>query len=125
MPPNRDSVSRTAERMLTGSVTSRRRASIRSLRAQSPAFSGVRIVATTFQPWAWKWRAVASPMPLDEPVMRTVLVMVFALRSRFRSRAAIQVAVCLRRFLRVELDRVDGRVRLAAHQLADVAVQVT
>ena len=22
---------------------------------------GVRIVATTFQPWAWKWRAVARP----------------------------------------------------------------
>ena len=34
--------------------------------------SGVRMVAATFHPRSAKVRAVAMPMPLDAPVMRTV-----------------------------------------------------
>ncbi len=35
---------------------------------------GVRMVATTFQPCEWKWRAVSSPYPEEQPVISTVFI---------------------------------------------------
>ncbi len=49
-----------AAAMLSGLVTSSGSTRIRSDRG-SRSSRGVRIVATTFQPSAWKWRAVSRP----------------------------------------------------------------
>jgi len=50
----------TAAAMLPGSVTSRATTRIRSERGKTSG-RGVRMVATTFQPCAWKIRAVSRP----------------------------------------------------------------
>ena len=49
-----------AAEMLSGSVTSSGSTRYRSDRGRMPS-RGVRMVATTVQPCAWKWRAVSSP----------------------------------------------------------------
>ena len=49
-----------AAAMLSGLVTSSGSTRSRSDLGRRPS-RGVRMVAMTFQPWAWKWRAVARP----------------------------------------------------------------
>jgi hypothetical protein len=44
-------------------------------RCSSLSGAGLRMVATTRQPWSAKRRAVASPIPEEHPVMKAVLLM--------------------------------------------------
>src|SRR5689334_21113105 len=74
MPPNSSITSATQVSIELLSVTSRRNNRIAfDLDARSLSF-GERMVAATFQPRAAKYSAVALPMPLEAPVIRTVLV---------------------------------------------------
>src|SRR5882762_1414025 len=57
------------------SVTSSLRILMLSYAVSSLSFSGVRMLAATFQPRFAKWSAVNLPRPLLVPVMNIVLVM--------------------------------------------------
>src|SRR5271163_473768 len=57
------------------SVTSSLKILMLSYAVSSPSFSGVRMVAATFQPCFAKWSAVNLPRPLLVPVINIVLVM--------------------------------------------------
>ena len=62
-----------AAAMLSGFVTSSATTRSRSDRGRTSA-RGFRMVAITFQPCAWKWRAVSRPYPEEHPVMSTVFM---------------------------------------------------
>ena len=40
------------------------------------AYSGEHIIAATFQPFFWKYNAVALPIPLDAPVIKMVFLLI-------------------------------------------------
>src|SRR5262245_19163611 len=69
-------VSATAFWIDAGSSTSSFRQTTLGRAAKPRAFSGERRGAATFQPFFWNSAAAALPMPLDAPVMSTVLFIV-------------------------------------------------
>ena len=70
--PNLAMPALTAAAIDPGSCTSSRVIKMLSSLVRSCSFSGLRIVAMTFQPLCWKYFAVAFPMPLLAPVMKIV-----------------------------------------------------
>ena len=77
--PNRSMPFATAASTLTLSVTSSRATNRLSNLFNSVSFSGVRMVAITFQPLAWKVCAAKRPMPEEHPVIKTVFCVILTL----------------------------------------------
>src|SRR5262245_41536749 len=79
-----------AAAMLAGLVTSSARTRSRSDRGRMSS-RGVRMVAITFQPCAWKWRAVSRPYPEEHPVISTVFM-----TTPFAGSASVDQPIVLR-----------------------------
>src|SRR5258706_7796756 len=75
-------------------VTSNGNNVILSIRFNSVSFSGLRIVAITFQPLAANSFAVALPNPVEAPVMKIVFIFLF-LKLKYKGHRLLFVR-CIR-----------------------------